>query len=276
MKKSQLALVAAKRVLEWLWSRKLSGIALILLALLLIPQTSQSQIIPSPCCALLSAGLSSVSSAITNVIGGGLNAISSTMGSIEAFQRSIVWPRDLIDQARAVVGSVQGIFVQIRGIRQAPVASATLPVPRQLEGTLLSADPARVSQVSADYGAVYTTVPAPTDASSQVRNLIDMTDASAQAAMKRAVEIDAIAELELQAADRIIQEIQSTAPGSAPILEAGAAAWLVRSNAYTQSALTELMRLRAIDLANAGAEMKIDVQQGSALRGNVSDALRRR
>jgi hypothetical protein len=51
---------------------------------------------------------------------------------------------------------------------------------------------------------------------------------------------------------------------------------LVRSNAYTQAALTELMRLRAIDLANAGAEMKIDAQQASALRGNVTDVLKRR
>jgi hypothetical protein len=198
------------------------------------------------------------------------------MGSIEAFQRSIVWPRDLIDQARAVVGSVQGIFVQVRGIRQTSVASATLPVPRQLEGTLLSADPAQLSRLPADYVAVYASVPAPTDASPQVRNLIDMTDAVAQAAMKRAIAIDAIAELQLQAADRIIQEIQSAAPGSAPILEAGAAAWLVRSNAYTQAALTELMRLRAIDLANAGVEMKLDAQQATALRGNVTDALKRR
>jgi hypothetical protein len=275
MNKSQIVSVT-RRTFGWLRSRKLSAIALILLVLLLLPRSSQGQIIPSPCCALLSAGLSSITNAITNVVGSGLNAISSTMGSIEAFQRSTVWPRDLIDQARGVVGSVQGIFVQIRGIRQVPVASATLPVPRQLEGTLLSANPDQLSQIPADYAAVYSSVPAPTDASPQVRNLIDMTDAVAQAAMKRAIAIDAIADLELQAADRIIQEIQAAAPGSAPILEAGAAAWLVRSNAYTQAALTELMRLRAIDLANAGAEMKMDAQAAGALRGNVTDVLKRR
>ncbi len=265
-----------RRVLGWLRSRKLSAIALILLALLLLPQTSQGQIIPSPCCALLSAGLSSITNAITNVVGSGLNAIGSTMNSIEAFQRSIVWPRDLIDQARAAVGSLRGIFTQIRGLGQISVASATLPNPRQLEETLLSANPDQVPQVTAHYAAVYSSVPLPTDASPQVRNLIDMTDAVAQSAMKRAIAIDAIADLQLQAADRILQEIQSAAPGSAPILEAGAAAWLVRANAYTQAALTELMRLRAIDLANAGAEMKMDAQQATALRGNVTDALKRR
>jgi hypothetical protein len=37
----------------------------------------------------------------------------------------------------------------------------------------------------------------------------------------------------------------------------------------------ELMRLRAIDLATAGAEMKMDEQRGGRLRGNVTDALKR-
>jgi hypothetical protein len=62
---------------------------------------------------------------------------------------------------------------------------------------------------------------------------------------------------------------------SAPILEAGAAVWLVRANAYTQAALTELMRVRAIDLAAQGADMKLDSQRAAKLRGNVTDSLKR-
>src|SRR5262245_14997722 len=103
-----------------------------------------------------------------------------------------------------------------------------------------------------------------------------MTDAAAQAAMKRAIAIDEMADLELEASDRILQEVQAAAPGSAPIIEAGAAAWLVRANAHTQAALTELMRLRAIDLVNSGTAMKPGTQYGSGLRGNVTDALRQR
>jgi hypothetical protein len=102
-----------------------------------------------------------------------------------------------------------------------------------------------------------------------------MTDAAAEAAMKRAIEIDAIADLEMQAADKIINEIQNAAPGSAPILEAGAAAWLVRANAYTQTAVTELMRLRAIDLAGQGAGMKLDSERAAKLRGTVTNSLKR-
>ena len=259
----------------WLGARKLALVAL-LIVVLVIPQPSQSQIIPSPCCAILSAGLGSVAGAISNVVGGALNAINTTMTSIESFQRAVVWPQNLINQAKAVVGSVQAIFNQIRGLAQISVASATLPNTQQLEQTLLSGDSGLMNSVGAQYAAVYSAVPLPTEASPQVRDLIDMTDAAAQAAMKKAMAIDAITDLEMQAADRIIQEVQAAAPGTAPIVEAGAAAWLVRSNAYTQAALTELMRLRAIDLANAGADMKLDAQRGTTLRGNVTDALKRR
>jgi hypothetical protein len=268
--------IRARKVLDWLRSRKLIVFGLILAVAFAVPRSSQAQFLPSPCCAILSAGLGSVTGAITNVLGSGLNAIRSTISTIETFERTVVWPQDLIDKARAVVGSVRGISGEIQAISRTPVASATLPGPKQLEQTLLSANTDQIPQVGANYASVYLSVPAPKEASPEVRNIIDMTDAAAQAAMKRAIEIDAIADAELEASDQIIEQVQKAAPGSAPILEAGAAAWLVRANAYTQSALTEVMRLRAIDLANAGAQMKIDAQQGAALRENVSDSLKRR
>jgi hypothetical protein len=198
------------------------------------------------------------------------------MDSIESFHRSTVWPQDLINRAKAAVGSVQSIFNQIRSVGQIAVHSATLPDTRQLEQSLLSKAPSRIGSVTSEYAAVYSTVPVPGDAPQQVRDIIDMTDAVAQAAMKRAIAVDAIADLELQAAERILEEVRAAAPGSAPIIEAAAAAWLVRANAYTQSALSELMRIRAIDLASAGAELKLDAQYVSQLRGNLDNALKRR
>lgn len=266
----------AYKVAGWLRSRKILVVGLILAIIIAIPRSSPAQFIPSPCCAILSVGLGSVTGAINNVVGSGLNVIRSTMSSIEAFERTVVWPQSLINEARSVVGSVRGITDRIRTVTQVPVASATLPSPKQLELTLLSADTAQIPQVGANYAAVYLTVPGQTNASPEVRNIIYMTDAVAQAAMKRAIEIDAIADIEIQASDQILQQIQTAAPGSAPILEAGASAWLVRANAYTQSALTEVMRLRAIDIANSGAAMKIDAQHGTAFRENVADSLKRR
>src|SRR5260370_42130177 len=89
-----------------------------------------------------------------------------------------------------------------------------------------------------------------------VRSMVDMSDAEAQAAMKKAVEIDALANLDLQAAEKINQQLQSAAPGSSTILEAETAAWLGRSNAYMQSAMAELGRVRSIELPNSSGELK--------------------
>jgi hypothetical protein len=87
--------------------------------------------------------------------------------------------------------------------------------------------------------------------------------------------LDALADVELAAADQINQQIQNAAPGSAPILEAQASAWLVRANAYTQSAMAELIRVRSVDLANSGAQLKFSATDVNTLRNNTSQALQR-
>jgi len=106
--------------------------------------------------------------------------------------------------------------------------------------------------------------------------MVDMTDAAAQAAMKRAIEIDALADLELQAADQINQSVQTAAPGSAPIIEAQADAWLVRANAYTQAATADLIRVRAIDLADASANVKSGATNTTMLLQQLNNLLNHR
>jgi hypothetical protein len=153
------------------------------------------------------------------------------------------------------------------------VNSATQPNPQQLEMTLLSRNPGLIPQTSSNYTALYGPVPTTTDASPQVRDLVDMTDAAAQDAMKRAIQIDALSDLEIQAASQINQSIQTAAPGSAPIVEAQADAWLVRANAYTQAATADLMRLRAIDLANSSADIKMGATNTANLRQQLMNLL---
>jgi hypothetical protein len=106
--------------------------------------------------------------------------------------------------------------------------------------------------------------------------MIDMTDAAAQDAMERAIAIDAIADQELAAADQINANVQSATPGSAPLIEAQADAWLVRAHAYTQSALSDLMRIRAIDLANNGAHLKLGSAWAVNTQQDVTNSLQHR
>jgi hypothetical protein len=249
------ALQAAQDGARWVWARRLRVCALALLLVLLKPQPVKSQFI-DPCCAMMAAGLSTIAKTLTGVIGGGLNNILSVDQAISNFQQNVVWPQQLIGQAQALVGTLQGMFTQIESVMKVPVASATLPASQQLEQILLSRNAQQIPITGASYTAVYGQLPASTQASPQTLNLIDMADAVAQDAMKRAIEIDNLADLELQAADQINQSIQNAAPGSAPIIEAQADAWLVRANAYTQAATADLMRVRAATLADRGAALK--------------------
>jgi hypothetical protein len=263
-----------KHGLCWAWQRKLRLAVLGLVLVLIRPQPVKSQFL-DPCCAIITAGLSSISSALTHVVGGGLNNILSVDQNMQTFQQTTVWPSAQIGQAQSLVGILRGTNTQIQNLLRIPVGSATLPGTQQLERVLLSADSTQISQTSSNYTAVYGPVPAQTAASPDVRNRIDMADAVAQEAMKRAIEIDQLSNLEIQAANQINQSIQSAAPGSAPIIEAQADAWLVRANAYTQAATADLLRVRAIDLADAGASVKSGATNTANLGQQLINLLQR-
>ena len=263
---------SASRGLNWAWKYKFRVAVLALVFTLVAPRPAKSQFL-DPCCAILEAGLSTIASTLSGVIGGGLNSILSVDQTIRNFEQTVVWPQQLIAEAKALVGELQGVFTEIRSVTSIPVASATLPTTQQLETNLLSANANQVAGTSQDYTAVYGPVPNQTSAPPVIRNEIDMSDAVAEDAMKRAIEIDNLANLELQAAGQINQSIQTAAPGSAPIIEAQADAWLVRANAYTQAALADLMRVRAVDLANAGADLKLGATNAVGLQQKIQQML---
>jgi hypothetical protein len=263
-----------KASLQWIAEHKIRAAVLLAVLALAAPKPIKSQFL-DPCCAIMAAGLNTIGSTLSSVIGGGLNGILAIEQGISNFEQTVVWPQTLIQQARALVGSLQGLLHQIEGVMRVPVNSATLPVTQQFEQNLLSRDPNQIAQTSAQYTSVYGAVPDVAAAPPQTRDLVDMTDAAAQAAMKRAIEIDALADLELQAANQINQSIQSAAPGSASIIEAQADAWLVRANAYTQAATADLMRVRAIDLADASANVKSGAANTAAVEQQIYNLLKR-
>ena len=256
----------------WVCEHQLRTAFLVFILACTAPPASRAQLL-DPCCAILAAGLASIQSALTNVIGGGLNQILAIDNSIQQYEEMVVWPQSLIAQAQNLVGILQGNLLQIQNLSRIPVGSATLPASQQLEQLLLSHNPNGIAQTSSAYTALYGPVPPPTGASQRVLNIVDMTDAAAQAAMKRAIEIDALADLELQVANQLNLSIQHAAPGSATIIEAQADAWLIRAQAYTQNATADLMRLRSIDLANLSADIKLGATNTSSLRQALANFL---
>ena len=164
----------------------------------------------------------------------------------------------------------------IRGLVNLNVASATLANPRQLETVLLSTKSGEHRPgAQAGITTVYQAIPAPTDAPPAVRDLIDMTDATAQAAFKKAIAIDAAADQLMDASDQLAAELAVAAPGTAPMIEAQSAAMLVKAHALTQSATAELFRIRAIDMANTGASLKFNANHASDTRRDVTNMFKK-
>jgi len=264
----------AKRIwpsMKW----KLTFVFSLAFVLVMAPLGARGQFGLDPCCAIISAGLNTISSLLTNVVAEPLSQIQQIQQQAANFQQQVIYPTTAINNARGLASQLQGQLRQINQLYRLPINSATLPMPQQFEQALLSHNPQALGQVSQSYAAVYGAVMAPADAPLPIRDLVDMSDAEAQAALKKAVELDALADVELAAANQINQQIQNAAPGSAPILEAQASAWLVRANAYTQSAMAELIRVRSIDLANSGAQLKFSATDVNTLRNNTSQALQR-
>lgn len=252
-------------------SHRMQIIALLVVVALLVPQPVNAQSgfltgligIISNGLSAVNGVLSAVNSTLQNVIRPLLSSISGAMSAIQNitqgildFQQNTVYPLAAINSARALVGQIQGIYNSIRGIWNTVVRSATLANPQGLENVILSKDAGQIANVSSRFSAVYSPLPAANEVHPSTRDVIDSSDAAAQAAMKRSIAIDDIADRELAAADQMMTALASTAPGTAEMIGAQAGAWVVRSQAYTQQALAEMMRLRAIELAGQGAGLK--------------------
>lgn len=226
--------------------------------------------------AAILAALSQMQSLMNTYIVAPLKTINQVEQSVANYEQQVMYPLAAINQAKNSVMQFESQFSQIGNLFHVNVASATLPQSQNLETLLLSRNAGNVPSLSGQFQSVYGVVMAQNAASPAVRTMTDMTDAQAQDAMKRAIEMDALADAELTEADQMGQQISQAAPGSAPILEAEADVWVVRANAYTQAALAELMRTRGIDLANQSAISKLATTDNTTNNGLINGALTNR
>ena len=258
------------------WYRpSLLKVAVVALAVLIILPTRANGQFGIDTAAILAA-LSKMQSLMNTYIAAPLKTINQYEQSVANYEQQVMYPLTAINQAKSSVTQFEGQFNNISSMFRVKVSSATLPQSQNLESLLLSRNAANVPNLSGQFQNVYGVVMAQNAASPQVRTMTDMTDAQAQDAMKRAIEIDALADAELSEANQMGQQITQAAPGSAPILEAEADVWVVRANAYTQAALAELMRTRGIDLANQSKTSKLATSDNTNNNGLINGVLTHR
>jgi hypothetical protein len=248
--------------------------ALAVVALMLLPGRANGQF--GIDIAAIMAALSKVESLMSTYVAAPLKTINQTQQTVAKYEQEVIYPIAAINQARNSVTQFENQFSQVSNLFKGNVSSATLPQSQNLESILLSRNAGNLLTVSPQFQNVYGVVMPQNAASPQIRNMTDMTDAQAQDAMKRAIQIDALADAELAEADKMGQQISAAAPGSAPILEAEADVWVVRANAYTQSALAELMRTRGIDIANQSKLSKLAAADSTSSNGLIKGVLTNR
>ena len=219
------------------------------------------------------AGLTQISSILQSAVAVPLQAIQSVEAEQQQFQQLVVFPQQAIASAKAMAAGFTAPFQQMQALMQLNYSSATLPLPQQLEQQMLSADPNNIPNLTQTYSAVYGQLPAQTAAPQQILLTVDMTDAEAQDAMKKSVELDALADREMEVAQQLNRQIQSAAPGTAAILEAEGSAWVVQANAYSQSAMAELLRVESAGISNSSTDLKNSTQQTQQFDQNLTNFL---
>ena len=223
------------------------------------------------------AAATAVVNLINNMIGGLLNAVRGTIGSINGvltqfdnLWEQVVYPLKLINQARALVGLM---IAQYRGLLtsllQVNVSSAQLPNPVALEMIIRDRNTADFPQLTNAFGQTYRAIPQPTDAHPMERDLADIDDAMALANLKTLKASDAMVDQMMAAANVIEDEGVNMAPGSAPYLAGAGMIASVKSQAMMQRMVAAAIRQEASRVAHDNTVRKRNAMFGAQFRTDV-------
>jgi len=265
-------LFADGSILHWInGSRRVVGVALIaiLVVSMVFPSTVHAQF-------GLLGGIQNIINIINGAIRSALNAIGAVSRAIEALHQEIVWPVQLINQARNTIAS---LVAQFRGLLQsidaAPVISATLLVPASLEVIIRNHQTNDFPNLTQSYYRAFGALPAADEADPMARNMIDIDDGLALNTLKTLKTTDRSGDLILESGDQIEDEARVAAPGSAPFLTAAAMAANIQSQAMMQRMLAAMLRQEAARIAHENAVRKRHGILSVKVRQGISDVLRR-
>jgi len=200
---------------------------------------------------------STILSTITGPIESALSSINNIQREVLQTEQQVLWPLSLIRQAQnyitTIKASYRGWLNNVFAIR---INSASLPIPRNLESTFLSGQPTQIGNFSQIYTTTYGVQPATGAAPTLTLQLMDIEDATAKDATAQSMAADRATATMLQTAQRIEDESQTTAPGTADMVAAEARTAELASMAMQHKLLAYELRERAMELAHRGTILK--------------------
>ena len=262
-------------VLSWLVltiqsRRRLMAVSLagvMVVTLVGVPQPAQAQV-------GILGGIEAILNVINGVIQTALTAMNTVRTAMNNLQQLVVWPQQLINQARTqvtqMIGQYRGLMSNIFHIR---LNSATLPMPQALEAVIRDHQVNNFPSLTATFTNNYGPIPVTTAASTGDRAMSDMDDALTLDNLKTLKAGDQATDIELESADAIENSSSQAAPGSAPFLTATAITSAIHAQALTQKLLAAELRQEAARLAHRNTLRKENATDTTQLRGLLVNLL---
>ena len=216
--------------------------------------------------------------AVLNVINGmlktALTSINTVRAAMNTWLQSVVYPLQLINQARAQVTQIIGQYRSLMSsIFRINLNSATLPRPQALEAVLRDHQVNNFGSLTTTFGNTYGVIPVSTAANPTDRAMSDMDDALALDNLKMLKASDQATDIELQSADALEDAASQAAPGSAPFLTATALTSGIHSQALTQKLLAAELRQEAARIAHRNELRKASAANTTQMRGILVNLL---
>ncbi len=200
---------------------------------------------------------SAIISTITGPIGGALTEINHIKAEVSQTEQQVVWPLTLITQARNYITTIKASYRGwMNGVYSVRVNSALLSTSRSLEAAFLSAQAGQIGNYSRAYSTAYGIQPTQGAAPPLNLQMMDIDDATAKDATAQSIAADQTSAMMLKTAQRIEDEAQTTAPGTAEMLAASARTAELASLAMQHKLLAYQLREAAIQLGHRGSVLK--------------------
>ncbi|MGD0158511.1 MAG: hypothetical protein ABSB50_20665 [Terracidiphilus sp.] len=216
----------------------------------------------------------SIFSTIQNDIGSSLSAINQVVQQVQKLYQTTVAPLAALNQARGfVANSINSFRGERNQIFNTSFTSAVTAGPQQFESILHSRLSTEIPALQASFTTNYGAIPQVNAASPQDRVMMDMDDALGQENLKTTLVADQGADVILQTADQMENQVALSTPGSNPFLTAQAQVANLRGQAYMQKMLAAELRQEAGRIAHDNVLVKRRTAATGGINSLITGAL---
>ena len=214
-------------------------------------------LVPTGAYAQFGGLFSAILATITGPIGGALTDINQVRSEVLQTEQQALWPVALITETRNYIATIKASYRGwMNSVFDIRVNSAILPASRSFESEFLSAQSGQIPDIGQSYSTEYGAQPAMGAAPQINLQMMDIEDATAKDATEQSMAADQATQTMLQTAQKIEDQAETTAPGTADMVAVEARTAELASIAMQQKLLAYQLREAAIELAHRDAVLK--------------------